>query len=138
MPSGTALACSMRMVPKLRTTAGSLRTSNRDEMATWSAPRVMTRGRKQLRLSVIAYDSITVQLNRSIFGYMSSGESVPDVMTTDEKRSNTGAMASDASRQVRWNVGFGTVAASVSNGSRMSRKPVQVSRVDRDADGPFS
>lgn len=42
MPSGTALLYSIRIEPKLRTTDGSLRTSKRDEMATWSEPRVMT------------------------------------------------------------------------------------------------
>ena len=42
MPSGTALLYSIRIEPKLRTTEGSFRTSKRDEMATWSEPRVMT------------------------------------------------------------------------------------------------
>lgn len=41
-PSGTALQYSTRSVPKLRTTAGSFRTSNRDEISTWSDPRVTT------------------------------------------------------------------------------------------------
>lgn len=41
-PSGTALQYSTRSVPKLRTTAGSFRTSNRDEISTWSEPRVTT------------------------------------------------------------------------------------------------
>ena len=42
MPSGTILLYSTRMLPKLRTTAGSLRTSKRELIATWSLPRVMT------------------------------------------------------------------------------------------------
>ena len=54
---------------------------------------------------------------------MSSGEIVPEVMTTLLKRSNTGRMARDGSRQVKWNIGFGTVALSVSNGSRINMNP---------------
>lgn len=69
-------------------------------MGTWSDPLVMTRGRKQLRVSVMAYDSITVAWKPSIFGYMSRGEMVPDVMTTLLNRSKTGCMAKDASRQL--------------------------------------
>lgn len=82
-----------------------------------------TRGKKQSLVSVMTYDSRTVASKRSIFGYISSGESVPEVMTTDENRSKTGAMASEASRQTRWKTGLGTVALSVSKGSRRSRKP---------------
>jgi hypothetical protein len=66
---------------------------------------------------------------------MSNGEIVPDVMTTEENRSNTGDIANDGSRHlpsaksvwwthVKWNIGFGTVACSVSYGSRMSRNPL--------------
>ena len=113
----------MRMLPKLRTTAGSLRTSKRELMATWSLPRVMTRGKKELRVSVIGYDSCTTGVNCSIFGYISSGEMVPEVMTTLLKRSKTGWMASEGSRQAKWKIGFGTVALSVSKGSRMRMKP---------------
>jgi hypothetical protein len=54
---------------------------------------------------------------------MSRGEMVPDVMMTLLNRSNTGAIASDGSRQVKWKIGLATVACSVSYGSRMSRKP---------------
>ena len=71
----------------------------------------------------MTYDSRTVASKRSILGYMSSGERVPEVMMTLEKRSKTGAMASEASRQTRWKTGLGTVALSVSNGSRRRRKP---------------
>lgn len=52
-PSGTALQYSTRSVPKLRTTAGSFRTSNRDEISTWSEPRVTTCA--QLRGGQLAY-----------------------------------------------------------------------------------
>ena len=60
----------------------------------------------------------------SIFGYISRGDMVPDVMITDEKRSKTGLMAMAASRQVKWSMGFGTVAVSDSNGSSIRRKPL--------------
>ena len=89
-----------------------------------------TSGRKELRVSVIWYDSCTTGVNCSILGYMSRGESVPEVMTTLLKRSNTGPMASEASRQVRWKTGLGTVALSVSKGSRMRMKPRGIGSVD--------
>jgi len=113
----------MRILPKLRTTAGSLRTSNRELIATWSLPRVMTyiegrqkhapqtvldrgaflrtSGRNASRAKVIGYVSWTTGVNCSILGYMSSGEMVPDVMTTLLNRSNMGLMASEGSRHLR-------------------------------------
>lgn len=99
-PSGTVFAMSIRIEPKLRTTAGSFRTSKRELIGTWSLPRVMTMGKKAFRVRVIGYDSWMTGWNCSIFGYMSSGEMVPDVMMTLLKRSNTGAIASDGSRQL--------------------------------------
>lgn len=70
---------------------------------------------------------------------MSNGEIVPEVITTLLKCSKTGLIANEGSRHlsrvqkmekitdhntdVKWNTGFGTVALSVSNGSRMSKKP---------------
>ena len=54
---------------------------------------------------------------------MSSGEIVPEVIMTEENLSKTGLMAIDASRQVKCNTGFGTLAVSDSNGSRINRKP---------------
>ena len=48
---------------------------------------------------------------------------VPEVIITEEKRSNTGFMAIEASRQVKWRTGLGTLAVSDSNGSRIKRKP---------------
>jgi hypothetical protein len=56
-------------------------------------------------------------------GYISNGEIVPDVMMTEENRSKTGFMAMEASRQVKWRTGLGTLAVSDSNGSRIRRKP---------------
>lgn len=58
-------------------------------------------GRKQLRASVIGYDSITTGSNASILGYMSIGEMVPLVMTTEENFSKTGAMARAGSMHLR-------------------------------------
>jgi hypothetical protein len=86
-----------------------------------------TKGKKAFLVSDIEYVSITTGVNWSIFGYMSSGEMVPDVMTTLLKRSKMGLMAMAGSRQVKWKTGFGTVALSVSKGSRMSRKPMRTS-----------
>lgn len=117
MPSGTILLYSMRILPKLRTTAGSFLTSKRELIATWSLPRVMTfyfqwtraqrlarqltNGKKALRVSVIGYVSCTTGVNCSIFGYMSNGEMVPEVITTLLKCSNTGLIASDGSRHLK-------------------------------------
>ena len=82
--------------------------------------------------------------------HISSGEMVPEVMTTLLNFSKTGAIASAGSRHlqggkmvgqrrywgwihdrnvvgthVKWKTGLATVAVSVSYGSRMSRKPKQ-------------
>lgn len=60
----------------------------------------MTMGKKAFRCSVIGYDTSITGWNCSIFGYMSNGEIVPDVMTTEENRSNTGDIANDGSRHL--------------------------------------
>ena len=60
----------------------------------------MTMGKKAFRVSVMGYDSVRVGWNCRILGYMSSGEMVPEVITTEEKRSNTGAIANDGSRHL--------------------------------------
>jgi hypothetical protein len=60
----------------------------------------MTIGKKALRVSVIGYDSWITGWNCRILGYMSSGEIVPEVMMTLPKRSKTGAMAREGSRQL--------------------------------------
>ncbi len=59
-----------------------------------------TRGRNELRANVIEYDSCTTGVNWSIFGYISSGEIVPEVMTTELKRSKTGLIAIEGSKQL--------------------------------------
>lgn len=55
--------------------------------------------------------------------HISSGEIVPDVMTTELNFSKIGAIASEGSRQTKWKMGFATVAVSVSYGSRISKNP---------------
>ena len=70
------------------------------------------------------YDSCTTVVKPSIFGYISKGEIVPEVMMTELKRSKTGLMAMAASRQVKWRTGLGTVAVSDSKGSRIIRNPL--------------
>ena len=42
-----------------------------------------------------------------ILGYISNGESVPDVIMTDLNRSNTGFIARDASRHAKYKTGEG-------------------------------
>jgi hypothetical protein len=71
----------------------------------------------------MVYDCCTTVSNCSIFGYMSRGEMVPEVMMTEENLSKTGLMAMEASRHVKWRTGLGTEAVSDSKGSRMRRKP---------------
>ena len=48
----------------------------------------------------MGYVSCTTGVNCSIFGYISNGEIVPDVMTTLLKRSKTGLMAIAGSRHL--------------------------------------
>jgi hypothetical protein len=70
---------------------------------------------------------------------MSNGDIVPEVITTLLNLSKIGLMANEGSRHliraeycsygnrrstcIKWKKGFGTVALSVSNGSRISKKP---------------
>lgn len=60
-----------------------------------------TRGRNAFLVSVMGYVSCTTGVNWSILGYMSSGEMVPEVMTTLLNRSNTGLMARDGSKHLQ-------------------------------------
>lgn len=61
---------------------------------------LLTNGKKQLRVNVIGYVSWSTGVNWSIFGYISRGEMVPEVMTTLLNRSKTGFIASDGSRHL--------------------------------------
>ena len=57
-------------------------------------------GRIQGRASVMVKLVMMTGWKSRILGYMSSGDSVPDVITTDWYRSNTGLMARDESRHL--------------------------------------
>ena len=57
-------------------------------------------GRMQGRASVMVKLVMMTGWKSRIFGYMSSGDSVPEVITTDWYRSNTGFIASDESRHL--------------------------------------
>lgn len=50
--------------------------------------------------SVIVKDAITIGWKAKIFGYMSNGDNVPDVIITDWNRSKTGLIAIEASMQL--------------------------------------
>jgi hypothetical protein len=58
-------------------------------------------GRNDRRARVIGYDSCTFVVKSSIFGYISRGEIVPEVIMTEENRSNTGLIAIAASKHVK-------------------------------------
>ena len=77
-------------------------------------------GKNERLANVMVYDSWITVWKLSIFGYMSKGEMVPEVIITDRKRSKTGLMAIDASKHVKCKMGLGTVSPSVSNGSKIS------------------
>lgn len=63
-------------------------------------PRVRTMGHRQSLVRDIAKLWIITGLKFRSFGYRSIGLSVPDVITTDWKRSKTGLIAREASRQL--------------------------------------
>ena len=75
---------------------------------------------------IVKLDMIT-GWKSSILGYMSKGDNVPDVMTTDWNLSNTGLIAILASRQDRLRIGLTilTVPATFSSlGSMMMVNPL--------------
>lgn len=80
-------------------------------------------GNKHGRANVMVNDCITTGLKSNIFGYISNGDSVPDVMTTLWKRLKIGCMAIDESRQLKFNIGFDTVGVLSSKGSTITVKP---------------
>eukprot|EP00123_Amoebidium_parasiticum_P003769 comp15076_c1_seq1/m.11724 comp15076_c1_seq1/g.11724 ORF comp15076_c1_seq1/g.11724 comp15076_c1_seq1/m.11724 type:complete len:307 (+) comp15076_c1_seq1:1366-2286(+) len=104
-------------------TAMSLLQSNLELTATWSSPLVTIMGAMQLRLRVMGKLWMVTGLNCSTLGYMSSGDSVPDVITTVWKRSNTGLMAMDASMQLKCRISFLMAGALSSQGSMMRLNP---------------
>ena len=70
-------------------------------------------------------DDIITGLKSNILGYISKGDSVPDVITTDWKRSNTGRIAILASKQRKCSTGstFAPLVAASSDGSIINVKP---------------
>ena len=62
--------------------------------------RVTSSGSRQGRKVDMGRDRRITGWKLSSFGYRSIGESVPEVMITDWKRSITGLMAMEASRQL--------------------------------------
>lgn len=66
---------------------------------------------------------ITTGSKLRIFGYMSIGDNVPDVITTDWNLWNMGAIAIEESKQLKCNMGFATVGVLSSNGSIIIVKP---------------
>ena len=56
-------------------------------------------------------DSVETGAKLRIRGYMSRGESVPEVIMTDWNRSNTGLIARLASMQLKWSTGSGIEGA---------------------------
>ena len=81
-------------------------------------------GSKQGRASVIVKELIITGSKSKIFGYISIGESVPDVITTAWKRLKTGAIAIEESKQLKCSIGLMTVGVLSSKGSTMIVKPL--------------
>jgi hypothetical protein len=67
---------------------------------------VRTIGRRQGLARVIVKEAITLGLKFRIFGYISRGESVPEVITTVWKRSKIGLTAIDASKHLHEKLNF--------------------------------
>ena len=57
-------------------------------------------GRMHCRASVMVNDAMVTGWKSNIFGYMSRGDRVPEVMTTDWKRLNIGLIAIEESKQL--------------------------------------
>ena len=70
-----------------------------------------TKGETQLRIIVIGKLDIKTTSKFKIFGYMSRGDKVPEVMMTESNLENIGLMAMVASRQDRCRTGFGMFGA---------------------------
>jgi len=65
-------------------------------------------GKKLLGVSVMEYGSWMTVLNRNILGQIPSEEMAPEVMTIEEDLSKTTSIDIEASKQVKWRIGFGT------------------------------
>ena len=78
------------------------------------------------RANVIVNDDIIIGLKSSILGYISRGDNVPDVITTDWNLSNTGRIAMLASKHRKCSTGstFAPRAEASSEGSMIIEKPL--------------
>lgn len=65
-----------------------------------------TKGKKEFLANVSGklWELVTIERKFKIFGYVSSGDKVPDVMMTLRYRVSTGRIAIEASRQLRFAV----------------------------------
>lgn len=68
-------------------------------------------------------DDIMTGWKFKILGYISNGDNVPEVITTDWNLSNIGFIAIDESRQTKWRIGFKTLGVLSSNGSTIIVNP---------------
>jgi hypothetical protein len=84
----------------------------------------LTIGSKHGLASVIVKDDMITGWKFKIFGYMSMGESVPEVITTVWNRSKTGFMAIDESKQLKCKMGLDTVGVLSSKGSTIMVNPL--------------
>lgn len=82
-----------------------------------------TIGNKHGRASVIVNELIKTGWKSRIFGYISIGDKVPDVMTTLWNRWKIGFIAIDESKQLKCKIGFATVGVLSSNGSTITVNP---------------
>jgi hypothetical protein len=69
-------------------------------MTVWSLPLVTIKGNKHGLKVDMGKEALTTGWKFNIFGYKSSGERVPDVITTVSNRSNMSLSAIDASIHV--------------------------------------
>lgn len=101
---------------------------------------ILTIGSKHGRANVIVNEAITTGWKFNIFGYISKGDRVPDVIITVWNLSNTGLMAIEESKQLKiknnyncirlkvgiylkCKMGFDTVGVLSSKGSTIIVKP---------------
>lgn len=83
----------------------------------------LTIGNKQGRANVIVNELIRTGWKSKIFGYISMGDNVPDVIITLWNRWKIGFIAIDESKQLKCKIGFITVGVFSSNGSTITVNP---------------
>lgn len=80
-------------------------------------------GKRHGLANVIVNDDIMTGWKFKILGYISNGDNVPEVITTDWNLSNMGFIAIEESKQLKCKIGFNTVGVLSSNGSTIIVKP---------------